>query len=196
LESQAGRAAGSPDRAGRGHRDLLTGLGPGGAPAIRYGLPVGRPGEGELPIIERGGRTVGQRDGGDEAAEARCFHTAERRAQVPDLVRVDRYRARLDPVGHLVRPSSAKSTASSSVSNGVMATTGPKISSWKIRAVRGKCSPIPEGWWNSGNLLVDKTNVDEILARQQSPQSRKAWFRKEIDKQLATPPLAPLAQAN
>ncbi len=58
------------------------------------------------------------------------------------------------------------------------------------------CKPIPEGWWNSGNLLVDKSNVDDILARQQSPESRKAWFKKEIDKQLANPPLAPLDKAD
>ena len=59
-----------------------------------------------------------------------------------------------------------------------------------------KCATVPEGWWNSGNLLVDKSNVDDILARQQSPQSRKAWLKKEVDKQLATPPLAPITQAN
>jgi ABC-type sugar transport system substrate-binding protein len=58
------------------------------------------------------------------------------------------------------------------------------------------CTPIPEGWWNSGNLLVDKSNVDDIIARQQSPESRKAWFRREIDKQIANPPLAPLDQAS
>jgi ABC-type sugar transport system substrate-binding protein len=59
-----------------------------------------------------------------------------------------------------------------------------------------KCAKVPEGWWNSGNLLVDKSNVDDIITRQQSPQSRKAWFQKEIDKQLAAPPLAPMDQAN
>ena len=59
-----------------------------------------------------------------------------------------------------------------------------------------KCTAVPEGWWNSGNLLVDKTNVDDILARQQSPQTRKAWFQKEIDQQLASPPLSPLDQAD
>jgi ABC-type sugar transport system substrate-binding protein len=59
-----------------------------------------------------------------------------------------------------------------------------------------KCAAVPEGWWNSGNLLVDKTNVDDILARQQSPQTRRTWFQKEIDKQLANPPLSPLDQAN
>lgn len=59
-----------------------------------------------------------------------------------------------------------------------------------------KCAKVPEGWWNSGNLLVDKANVDDIIARQQTPQSRKAWFQQEIDKQLANPPLAPIGQAN
>jgi ribose transport system substrate-binding protein len=55
---------------------------------------------------------------------------------------------------------------------------------------------MPEGWWNSGNLLVDKSNVDQIIARQQTPESRKAWFRKEIDKQLANPPISPLEKAD
>lgn len=58
------------------------------------------------------------------------------------------------------------------------------------------CEPVPEGWWNSGNLLVDKSNVDDIIARQQSPESRKAWFKQEIDKQLADPPLGPLDRAD
>lgn len=64
-----------------------------------------------------------------------------------------------------------------------------------IQAKR-QCKAVPEGWWNSGNLLVDKTNIDDILARQQTPESRKAWFKKEIDKQLADPPLAPLDKAD
>ena len=64
-----------------------------------------------------------------------------------------------------------------------------------IKAKR-ECKPVPEGWWNSGNLLIDKSNVDEIIARQQSPESRKAWFKKEIDKQLANPPIGPIDQAN
>lgn len=64
-----------------------------------------------------------------------------------------------------------------------------------IKAKR-TCTPAPEGWWNSGNLLVDKSNIDDIMARQQSPESRKNWFKKEIDKQLATPPLAPMDKAD
>jgi ABC-type sugar transport system substrate-binding protein len=58
------------------------------------------------------------------------------------------------------------------------------------------CKAVPEGWWNSGNLLVDKSNIDSIITRQQSAESRRAWFKKEIDKQLANPPLGPLNQAD
>jgi len=64
-----------------------------------------------------------------------------------------------------------------------------------IKAKR-TCTAVPEGWWDSGNLLVDKTNIDEILARQQTPASRTAWFQKEITKQLGAPPLSPIGQAN
>jgi ribose transport system substrate-binding protein len=58
------------------------------------------------------------------------------------------------------------------------------------------CTPLPEGWWNSGNLLVDKSNVDGIAKRQASPESRTAYFQPEIAKQLANPPLKPLSEAN
>jgi len=58
------------------------------------------------------------------------------------------------------------------------------------------CTPLPEGWWNSGNLLVDKSNVDSIAKRQASPESRTAYFQPEIAKQLANPPLKPLSEAN
>ncbi|MFI5894514.1 sugar ABC transporter substrate-binding protein [Actinoplanes sp. NPDC051513] len=58
------------------------------------------------------------------------------------------------------------------------------------------CTPIPEGWWNSGNLLVDKSNVDSIAARQANPETRAAYFKPEIAKQLANPPIKPLSEAN
>ncbi|BCY09349.1 sugar ABC transporter substrate-binding protein [Actinoplanes sp. L3-i22] len=58
------------------------------------------------------------------------------------------------------------------------------------------CTPIPQGWWNSGNLLVDKSNVDSIAARQVSPQTRAEYFKPEIAEQLANPPLKPLSEAN
>lgn len=64
-----------------------------------------------------------------------------------------------------------------------------------IKAKR-TCTAVPEGWWDSGNLLVDKSNIDGILARQQSPATRATWFKKEVDKQLAAPPLSPMTNAN
>lgn len=58
------------------------------------------------------------------------------------------------------------------------------------------CTPIPKGWWNSGNLLIDKSNIDAILARQKSNSARYDYFKPEIAKQLANPPIQPLSAAN
>ncbi len=58
------------------------------------------------------------------------------------------------------------------------------------------CTAITEGWWNSGNLIVDKANIDDIIARQQTPDSRKAWFQKVITEQLQSKPVQPLTAAN
>jgi ABC-type sugar transport system substrate-binding protein len=46
---------------------------------------------------------------------------------------------------------------------------------------------LPEGVWNSGALTVTSKNVDEIIARQKSPASRKAFFEKVVKQQLANP---------
>jgi ABC-type sugar transport system substrate-binding protein len=53
------------------------------------------------------------------------------------------------------------------------------------KAQKGKA--LPKGFWNPGDLTVDKTNVKEITARQKSNESRYQWFKKEADKQLANP---------
>jgi ribose transport system substrate-binding protein len=58
------------------------------------------------------------------------------------------------------------------------------------------CTPIPTGWWDSGNLLVDKSNIDAIIARQKSPEARAAFFKDEIAKQLANPPIKPMSAAD
>lgn len=58
------------------------------------------------------------------------------------------------------------------------------------------CTAIPTGWWDSGNLLVDKSNIDAILDRQQSPDARAAFFKDEIAKQLANPPIKSLNEAD
>lgn len=59
------------------------------------------------------------------------------------------------------------------------------------------CKKMPSGWWNSGSLLITKKNVDQIIKRQQSAQTRYAWFKKhEIPKQLANPPMQPFSKVN
>jgi ribose transport system substrate-binding protein len=45
--------------------------------------------------------------------------------------------------------------------------------------------PLPEGLWNPGALIVNAKNIDKILARQQSPASRTAYFKPIVDQQLA-----------
>jgi ribose transport system substrate-binding protein len=46
---------------------------------------------------------------------------------------------------------------------------------------------IPKGVWDTGDLVVDAKNVDDIIARQKSASSRADWFRDEADKQVADP---------
>jgi ABC-type sugar transport system substrate-binding protein len=46
---------------------------------------------------------------------------------------------------------------------------------------------LPEGVWNSGALTVNKANIDDILARQKDAQSRKGYFKDEVQKQLSNP---------
>lgn len=43
---------------------------------------------------------------------------------------------------------------------------------------------LPSGWWNTGALTVDQSNVSEIIARQRDAQSRARWFRREANGQL------------
>src|SRR3954464_5238323 len=47
--------------------------------------------------------------------------------------------------------------------------------------------PLAEGWWNSGALIVNAKNIDEIIARQKDPASRQTYFKDEVTKQLGTP---------
>jgi ribose transport system substrate-binding protein len=46
---------------------------------------------------------------------------------------------------------------------------------------------LPEGMWNSGALEVNKGNIDDILTRQESAQSRADYFKDEVAKQLSNP---------
>jgi ribose transport system substrate-binding protein len=50
-----------------------------------------------------------------------------------------------------------------------------------------KGQPLPEGWWNSGALTVDSSNIDEIMARQKDAASRAAYFKDVVAKQVGNP---------
>jgi ABC-type sugar transport system substrate-binding protein len=46
---------------------------------------------------------------------------------------------------------------------------------------------LPEGMWNSGALIVNSENIDEIIARQKGEASRAEYFKAVVDKQLGSP---------
>lgn len=48
-------------------------------------------------------------------------------------------------------------------------------------------TPLPKGWWNPGSLVVDSGNIAAIMARQQSPAARAAYFKREVAAELADP---------
>jgi ribose transport system substrate-binding protein len=56
-----------------------------------------------------------------------------------------------------------------------------------LAAAKQDGKPLPEGVWNTGELTVDSSNIDDILARQKSPAAREAFFKPVADKQLADP---------
>jgi ABC-type sugar transport system substrate-binding protein len=46
---------------------------------------------------------------------------------------------------------------------------------------------LPVGWWNPGFLVVNSTNVDQILARQKSPTTQYNYFLPIATRELADP---------
>ncbi|HEY4454179.1 MAG TPA: sugar ABC transporter substrate-binding protein [Pseudonocardiaceae bacterium] len=65
-----------------------------------------------------------------------------------------------------------------------------------IRAVKQHKS-LPQGWLDMPGLVVDASNVDTIIQREQSPQNAYAFYQAEITKILANPQTfsKPLPQA-
>jgi ABC-type sugar transport system substrate-binding protein len=55
---------------------------------------------------------------------------------------------------------------------------------------------LPEGWWNPGALLVNRKNVDRIIARQKNQEARIAYFKSVIARQFEEPSerLKPLSE--
>ncbi|QBD76678.1 sugar ABC transporter substrate-binding protein [Ktedonosporobacter rubrisoli] len=62
-------------------------------------------------------------------------------------------------------------------------------------ALQGKA--IPTGWWNTGSLLITQDNVQDIIKRQQSLDTKGKFYQPIIDKQFANPSaqIKPLDQA-
>jgi ribose transport system substrate-binding protein len=56
-----------------------------------------------------------------------------------------------------------------------------------LAAAKQDGKDLPEGVWNTGELTVDSSNIDDIIARQKSPAAREAFFKPVADKQLADP---------
>ena len=52
---------------------------------------------------------------------------------------------------------------------------------------------LPQGWWNSGAGVVTQSNVDQVIAREKNNSTRQAFFQREIDQQLASPPIKPIS---
>lgn len=46
---------------------------------------------------------------------------------------------------------------------------------------------LPTGWWDPGSLVVDKSNIAQIQARQKNAATRTAYFQKEVNEELADP---------
>jgi ABC-type sugar transport system substrate-binding protein len=46
---------------------------------------------------------------------------------------------------------------------------------------------LPIGWWNPGFLVVNSTNIDQILARQKSPTTQYNYFVSLATRELADP---------
>src|SRR5207237_5278338 len=49
-------------------------------------------------------------------------------------------------------------------------------------AQRGRA--LPDGWWNPGTLVVNQSNVDDIIARQRDEASRSRWVAATVGRQL------------
>ncbi|GLY04447.1 MULTISPECIES: sugar ABC transporter substrate-binding protein [Actinoplanes] len=65
----------------------------------------------------------------------------------------------------------------------VLASTEPFLIGWLAGVVQARSSrygtPLPEGWLETPTVIVDEANASEIIARQQTEQSRLDWFRRQ-----------------
>jgi ribose transport system substrate-binding protein len=45
---------------------------------------------------------------------------------------------------------------------------------------------MPKGWFKTPSLVVDKTNIDDIIARQKSPAAAYTYYKPQIDKLMGS----------
>ncbi|MFB9838180.1 sugar ABC transporter substrate-binding protein [Actinoallomurus acaciae] len=65
-----------------------------------------------------------------------------------------------------------------------------------IKYVREGRKP-PQGWFKTPGMVLDSGNIDEVIAREKSPQAAYAWYKPQIDRLLAniTGNIRPLSDA-
>ena len=65
-----------------------------------------------------------------------------------------------------------------------------------IKYVREGKKP-PQGWFKTPGMVLDSGNIDEVIAREKSPQAAYAWYKPQIDRLLAniTGNIRPLSDA-
>jgi ABC-type sugar transport system substrate-binding protein len=56
---------------------------------------------------------------------------------------------------------------------------------------------LPHGWLKTPGMVIDSSNIDQVIAREKSPQAAYDYYKQEIDKLLAnvTGNLRPLSEA-
>jgi ABC-type sugar transport system substrate-binding protein len=56
---------------------------------------------------------------------------------------------------------------------------------------------LPHGWFKTSGIVVDKSNIDEVINREKSPAAAYDWYKAEIDRLMANIDgnLRPLSQA-
>lgn len=54
-----------------------------------------------------------------------------------------------------------------------------------IKAVRSSDGKLPKGWFPMPGQLMNSGNIDEIIAREKSPQAAYQWYKPQIDELLA-----------
>jgi ribose transport system substrate-binding protein len=50
-----------------------------------------------------------------------------------------------------------------------------------------KGKKVPDGWFKTPSLVIDKSNVDKVIARQKSSNAAYEFFKSQIDSLLASP---------